>query len=232
MADDDTRTRILKTAGEIFADKGYAAATIREICDAAHVNLAAVNYYFGCKESLYSEVLQHARLRNDRDDALPVWPPATPPAVKLKFVIHQLVSQLLSLNEDDPWEARLMVREIINPTAAGKRMLRDRFRQGFGQMLAILDEIVPPEMPRHQRHQIGFSILGQCSLYRALGKVIPLLVDEEEQKQHYGSEELAEHICQVSLAALGLAPPLVAPPAKARSGKRAAPLVEPIKKMS
>jgi AcrR family transcriptional regulator len=220
MAGDNTRARILETAGEVFAEKGFEAATIRDICETADVNLAAVNYYFGGKESLYEEALQRAHLRDLHDDNPPVWPKDTPPAVKLKFSIQQLLAQLLSM-KDDPWEARLMVREIMNPTPAGKRMLRDRFRQGFQQLQEILDEILPPDMPAHQRHQIGFSILGQCALYRALGKVIPLMIEEEELKQHYSVDELAEHIAHVSLAALGLASPLLGQsPGKTKPSRR------------
>jgi TetR/AcrR family transcriptional regulator, regulator of cefoperazone and chloramphenicol sensitivity len=208
MGGDTTRGRILEAAGEVFADKGYEAATIREICEKAGVNLAAVNYYFGGKESLYVQTLERAHLRDIRDEDLPDWPPGTSPASKLRFVVYQILAQLLSV-QDDPWEARLLVREIMNPTAAGKRVLREHFRRAFGQLQGILDEILPPEMPDHQRHQIALSIIGECALYRALVKVIPLVIDEDELQQHYGVDDLAEHIAQVSLAMLGLAPPLV-----------------------
>ena len=58
MAEESTRARLLETAGEVFAEKGYEAATVREICEKAGVNLAAVNYYFGGKELLYVQTLE------------------------------------------------------------------------------------------------------------------------------------------------------------------------------
>ena len=45
---------------KIFADRGYHAATIREICDAAGANIAAVNYHFGDKLALYTEVVHQS----------------------------------------------------------------------------------------------------------------------------------------------------------------------------
>jgi len=55
----DCRERILEAAGEIFADCGFRGATVRRICERAKVNVAAINYYFGGKEKLYTEVLRH-----------------------------------------------------------------------------------------------------------------------------------------------------------------------------
>ena len=47
-----SRERLLDEAEALFAKKGFHAVTIREITQAAHCNLAAVNYYFGNKENL------------------------------------------------------------------------------------------------------------------------------------------------------------------------------------
>ena len=55
------KNRILLAAGRIFADKGFRCSTVREICDAADVNIASVNYYFGDKKNLYQETLLLAR---------------------------------------------------------------------------------------------------------------------------------------------------------------------------
>src|SRR5882724_2935620 len=57
---DDTRTKMLDSAGQVFAESGYQAATVREICARAGVNVALVNYYFGDKLELYAAVLRHS----------------------------------------------------------------------------------------------------------------------------------------------------------------------------
>ncbi len=52
-----TRLRILKAAEKVMAERGFEAATLREITSAAGVELALVNYHFGSKERLLLEVL-------------------------------------------------------------------------------------------------------------------------------------------------------------------------------
>lgn len=54
----DTRERILATAETLFMERGYAATSLRMITAKAKVNLAAVNYHFGSKDSLIREVFE------------------------------------------------------------------------------------------------------------------------------------------------------------------------------
>ena len=56
MAQLDTVERILDTAENLFAEKGFAETSLRLITSKAKVNLAAVNYHFGSKKSLIQAV--------------------------------------------------------------------------------------------------------------------------------------------------------------------------------
>ena len=53
-----TRQRILGAAEELFAERGFAGASLRQVTAAAKVNLAAVNYHFGSKDNLIEEVFR------------------------------------------------------------------------------------------------------------------------------------------------------------------------------
>lgn len=61
-----TRERILDAAETLFAEHGFGATSVRDITAAAGVNVAAINYHFGGKDSLYREVVLR-RLRQLRD---------------------------------------------------------------------------------------------------------------------------------------------------------------------
>src|SRR3954465_11077980 len=56
MASDQTRTAILNAAERLYAERGFADVTLRDIVAAADVNLAAVNYHFGSKDELIAEL--------------------------------------------------------------------------------------------------------------------------------------------------------------------------------
>ncbi len=53
-----TKQRILGAAENLFADHGFAGASLRRVTSAAGVNLAAVNYHFGSKDKLIEEVFR------------------------------------------------------------------------------------------------------------------------------------------------------------------------------
>lgn len=53
----ETKDRILDAAETLFAEKGFAAASLRALTTEAGANLAAVNYHFGSKENLFLAVI-------------------------------------------------------------------------------------------------------------------------------------------------------------------------------
>ncbi len=55
----DTRTKILETATILFAQKGFAGVSIREVIMNANVSLSAVSYHFNGKEGLYKAVISY-----------------------------------------------------------------------------------------------------------------------------------------------------------------------------
>jgi AcrR family transcriptional regulator len=67
MAADHTRTAILLAAERLYAERGFADVTMRDIVAAADVNLAAVNYHFGSKDELIAELFVSRSLVTNRE---------------------------------------------------------------------------------------------------------------------------------------------------------------------
>lgn len=56
----DSRRHILDCAARLFREHGYAAASLRDIADAAGMRTASMYYHFGSKDDIIAEVLNIA----------------------------------------------------------------------------------------------------------------------------------------------------------------------------
>jgi AcrR family transcriptional regulator len=203
---EDPRKRLLDAAGQIFGEKGFEGATVREICKQAGVNIAAVNYYFRDKEQLYIETVKHAGCGTLENPPLPEWGPDVPPAARLRDFIHWFVARLMSCDRP-AWHTQIMMREMARPTAACAEFVREYVRPTAEILLGILTPLLPPEMPRSKKLLIGFSIVSQC-LYHVQNRPVARLLAGEEEYAQFTPDAVANHITEFSLAALGLGPPL------------------------
>src|SRR5438876_5264982 len=90
-----TRQRIIEAAEVVFAEKGREAASVRDILRHADVkNIAAINYHFGDKDSLYIAAVKHAH-QSCCVQEFPQWEEGTPPAAKLRDFIGTMVTRML-----------------------------------------------------------------------------------------------------------------------------------------
>ncbi len=212
-AHDDPQQRLLEAAGQIFAEKGFEGATVREICQRAEVNIAAVNYYFRDKERLYIEAVKQACKENGERVSLPEWPAGMPPQVKLREFIRTLANRMLG-NDRPRWHTHLVLREMAHPTAACSEWVQEQIRPLCQVLGSILQELFP-DLSERTLHLIGFSIVAQCVFHRVFKPIVTLLVGQEEAAT-YGVDLLTDHITRFSLAALGLEKSFQEPPAGAR----------------
>jgi TetR/AcrR family transcriptional regulator, regulator of cefoperazone and chloramphenicol sensitivity len=208
----DAKDRILLAAGREFAEKGYEAATVRDICLAAAVNLAAVNYYFGDKKRLYIESVKHAHEERVRQVPEPRWEPGTPADRKLREFLGNTLERMLGLGQP-PWQVRLMLREVLQPTEACRELAEDYFRPHFELLVSILAELAAGRLDEPRLRRLAVGVMGQCFVYRAAGDVVGMLVPADELASLHTPSALADHVTRLTLAALGVGPALTAFPA-------------------
>jgi AcrR family transcriptional regulator len=198
---DDTQQRLLDAAGRIFAEKGFGATTVREICQEAKVNIAAVNYYFRDKERLYIEAVKFACRQDAERVPLPEWAPGVPAATRLRDFVRTLAHRLLG-NDHPHWHTQLVLREMAQPTAACAEWVQEQIRPTSQVLAGILQDLLPGASAR-KINLTACSIMGQILFHKTFKPVVTLLVGEEESSS-YNAELLAKHITQFTLSALAV----------------------------
>ncbi|HWC52931.1 MAG TPA: TetR family transcriptional regulator [Chitinophagaceae bacterium] len=59
MEFNEKQIQIMEAAEKLFAEKGFAGTSVRDIADEADVNLAMISYYFGSKEKLMETIFKY-----------------------------------------------------------------------------------------------------------------------------------------------------------------------------
>src|SRR5271166_258732 len=175
--EDPTKMRLLEAAGEEFAANGFDSARIRDICQRAGANVAAVNYHFGDKERLYVEAVLHAHKcgSGPEEDAQAA---SLPPEEQLRCFIYHFLTRVLAVHEPDDWRQRLMLREMLHPTKASDVLLAEAIRPHFVKLQGILRKLCP-EADERRLNALSFTVIGQCFHYRVGRKFIEGLVGRE-----------------------------------------------------
>jgi AcrR family transcriptional regulator len=194
-----TRQRLLEAAEELFATNGFDGASVEEITRKAKANRAAVSFHFGGKERLYIEAVKFAHRNCISGAPFPEWPAGTPAAQRLGDFIRTMIERMIA--DLSPASAQLMMREMVQPSAACVEVVREYIRPMADVLVAILDEMLPPAVPQPRRYLLGFSIVAQCLFYRTHRPVAALLMGEDAFNR-LDAAALSEHITAVSLAAI------------------------------
>ena len=171
----ETCRRLIAAASEEFARHGFASARIRPIVDAAGVNLAAVNYYFGGKEGLYRATLQYLA---GQMHAPTQAPGGRKPEERLQRRILAILERFIGAARPSPL-GRILAYEAMAPTGSLESLLEDTMRLELERIHAILREIVGEGVDDALLADASLGILGQCVLYLyarpAIERVSPAL---------------------------------------------------------
>jgi TetR/AcrR family transcriptional regulator, regulator of cefoperazone and chloramphenicol sensitivity len=195
------RLKLLESAGEAFADKGFARATIREICERAGANVAAVNYYFRDKETLYLEAIKYwsEESRKKYPPDLDLVPPATAEE-KLHAFIRSFLFRILDKSRPG-WHGKLVAREMVEPTGVLDGLIETAYRPMSDRLRQIVRELGRDRLSDVEVRLCSRSILGQCLYYSHARPVISRL-DPEDTFEPPDIERLADHITGFSVRAI------------------------------
>jgi AcrR family transcriptional regulator len=111
-APSSTKARILAAAEEVFARKGFAGASTREIAAKARVNISSLHYHWESKETLYFAVFQNIydRIVDLVRRSIPVRTDHSTPG---RAVIEEAMGTLFDFFADHPSIPKLLVRRLL-----------------------------------------------------------------------------------------------------------------------
>jgi AcrR family transcriptional regulator len=197
-----TREHLLEIAGQVFSEKGFPAATGKEICARSGANAAAVVYHFGGMDGLYGAVLQEARNRLAPSEALAAAVATeTDPKAKLAAFIGLLV-RVLSGPVSSTWAARLLSREVISPTALFDEVRNKEMRARAEILKSIVSELtgLPDSHPAVAR-----SCVNIMAPFGVLLLIDPRRIEKALPELSFGpqaADETTRHMVQFALGGL------------------------------
>jgi TetR/AcrR family transcriptional regulator, regulator of cefoperazone and chloramphenicol sensitivity len=190
--------RLLESAGEVFAERGFQHATVRQICQRAGANVAAVNYHFGDKEALYRAVIRYAHIcAHSANPTIQL--PNCPPEERLRVFIQGFLRRLLDPGRPS-WHGRLMAREINEPTGALEEVVENEIRPQMEMIRQVIADIAGPVPPESLARCVA-SIIGQMLHYHFANPVMQRLNPTFADLRNH-VDDLANHVYQFSLAGI------------------------------
>jgi AcrR family transcriptional regulator len=200
VARGDTQQRLLEAAGRVFAEAGFQAAKVRDICARARANIAAVNYHFGDKLGLYREVLRQAACGTG--DTAPFGPgvPGRTPEEKLRLFVRGLLQNMYGEGRPD-WSVRLMTHEMAQPSPAFAGVVEQMIRPRYEALRELVAGIIGRSEDERLTRLCAQSIIGQVTIY-AHGREVIHRLWPDLRFTPQTLDEIAAHVAAFSYAAL------------------------------
>jgi AcrR family transcriptional regulator len=161
----ETRKRVIEAAEKLFALRGIEGVSIRDITQAADVNLAAINYHFGTKNALAAEVFkktieplnaQRLKLLDGIEKKAGVRPPAL--EAVLEAMIRPAVERGFDHQQDNETFLKLSGRCLSEPNAEIEQIVRAHFEKLIRRFDAAFLRALPGLDPEELFWRIKFMV--------------------------------------------------------------------------
>ncbi|HIV72200.1 MAG TPA: TetR family transcriptional regulator [Candidatus Aquabacterium excrementipullorum] len=183
LSPQDTKSRILDAAEELFVSGGFDSLSMRQITSAAGVNLAAVNYHFGSKDALIQAVLARKLdpLNEQRISMLDAFEQQFGAQLTCEHVLAAMFLPAVRLFRDDngPHSGsflQFLGRAYTEPSPVVRDFIHTHYIQTLGRFFSAFQRTLPDLT----RHDLGFRLnfaMGALSGILAGGNTQRLIKD-------------------------------------------------------
>jgi len=193
---DTTKESIMAVAMRLFAEKGLKLVTVREICKAANVNVALVNYYFRNKNGLYQACVERLFHENTGDELCTI-DAAVSDAQSWREAMHgwiRGVSRALRATQGGTAPAAGFFRqEMVNPSPMCN-LVRERYAVPVQNSLLRLIAMAVDDV--HEQYRWADSIWSQlCACVLRDSSWNPIFRPADVGAEAW-SESVADFVCR------------------------------------
>ena len=202
----DMKSRILDAAETLFIDCGYEAMSLRQITSRAEVNLAAVNYHFGSKESLIHSMLSRRldRLNEERVKLLERFDRMLGERLTCEHVLGAMFIPALRLSRDPRVGGKAFLRLLGRAYTAPSTFIRDVLNAHDASVAVRFFDAFQRALPHLPREELGWRLhfaIGALSGVLA-GADTESLIAEFSQGKTMNDLQLIARLASLMVAAL------------------------------
>ncbi|MCB9026370.1 MAG: TetR/AcrR family transcriptional regulator [Bdellovibrionaceae bacterium] len=191
MSSDSSKENILKEANRLFAEKGYTGTSVRELAEAAEVNVAAINYHFGSKQGLFEAAVKDFTQSKLSMVMMVLEPTKTLEEFKLRITMFMKQFLLLASNEHEAF--RMLSRNLDTFAKLAPKDFKAIFVNIHNQFLKFVEsaqksKIIRPDIDAEILTQILFGGLMDLAKNNELRKAVnKKSIDNETFRDQYVS---------------------------------------------
>lgn len=204
MTGDERRSAIVRAVLPLFAKRGFASATSKEIAEAAGVSEALIYKHFPSKESLYAEILSFGR--QGAEVALERIAGLEPSSRTLVLIVYFMMRCLALGRAKDPigWNTRH--RLVLNSCLEDGSYPRYLFNQHFSGCLAKLEACLEASAAAGELVDYPATRRNRCLFGHHLACMIAVMHLPERPVVDYMTprEALLDQAVQFTLRGMGL----------------------------
>jgi TetR/AcrR family transcriptional regulator, regulator of cefoperazone and chloramphenicol sensitivity len=166
-----TKAKIIKAAGQLFAQKGFKGVTVREIAKDAKTHLGALNYHFSSKKDLYREVLleackktsispeeQQLLLQMDQSEAL-------------RIIIRELIKSY-DKETTSYWQTIIITRKCWEPSFLFEEIMEEYLKSYADYLAKIIGGIVDKPADDDQVRFSTIALVGLLDTFGIYGRFV------------------------------------------------------------
>ncbi|MCK9605424.1 MAG: CerR family C-terminal domain-containing protein [Methylomonas sp.] len=193
----DARSRLVRSALRLFAEKGYEAASTREICEAAGANISAIRYYFGDKAGLYRAAFTEPMDDSPCGSDISAYADLPLPEALSRFFSEFL--EPLKKGEELGLVMKLHFREMIEPTGAWQQEIDAEIKPQHTALVSLLKSHLGLQRSDADVQRLTFAIIGMA-VYFYVGQDVVAAIAPQLLSTPKTVDNLAESLAGYALS--------------------------------